>query len=139
MTAQTNDRVFYRKIRYSIAGVSGNGLFEPSDYGIQPEMLSTACWRGFKVVYEVRDSMLLLTEVTIGFSTEQRIIADRGELPFAPGVAPANGPQGEPHFQGLTYPVPYTGGLLLADGFLFDLYKYQGGFSRSGNMLTCVN
>jgi hypothetical protein len=126
MTAQINDLVFHRKVRYSVAGVSGSGLFDPASYGIEPQTLSTACWRGFHVDYEVRDSMLLMTSLTIGLTPKDRLVASRGELPFAPGFVPANDRFGQPTIEGLSLAIPYTGGLLLADGFLRDLYVHMG-------------
>lgn len=126
MTAQINDRVFHRMIRYSVAGVSGKGLFDPMDYGIPVEVFSTACWRGFHADYEVRESMLLLTSVTIGLSLEHQAMAVRGELPFAPGVVPSPSDRFEQHFEELALPVPYTGGLLVADDFRPELYVHMG-------------
>ena len=70
--------------------------------------------------------MLLLTAACIGFTPEQRVIADRGELPFAPGIIPADDEYGQPRLEGLKFPVLFTGGLLLADGFIRELYVHQG-------------
>lgn len=126
MTAQINDRVFHRKVRYSIAGVSGRGLFHPASYGIEPEMLSSACWRGFHADYEIRDSKLLMTSLTIGLAPEHALLASRGELPFAPGVVPVKDQFGQPTIEGLSLAIPYTGGLLLAHGFIRDLYVHMG-------------
>ena len=124
MTAQINDRVFHRKIRYSLAGVSGNGLFDPASYGVKPQMLSTACYKGFHVDYEVTDSMLQMTSLTIGLTPEQRLQAERGELPFAPGAVPAIDRIGQPTLEGLSLPISFSGGLLLADGLLRGLYVH---------------
>jgi hypothetical protein len=126
MTAQINDSVFHRKRRYSVAGVSGKGLFDPASYGIQAKSFSTACWRGFHVDYEVIDSRLTLTAVSIELPVEHRAAAARGELTFAPGLRPAKDKFGVPRFEGLSLPIPYTGGLLLGDSFIRKLYVHMG-------------
>lgn len=126
MTAQINDRVFHCGRRYSLAGMNGEGLFDPSDYGLKPESCLSACWRGYHVDYEVRDSTLLLTSVTIGLSLPDKLLASRGQLPFAPGVIMGKPKFGLGTIEGLSSSVPYTGGLLIADNFIRELYVHMG-------------
>lgn len=120
MTAQINDSCFHRKIDYSIAGISGTGLFDPTDLGLRPLGLNTACWRGYVAGYSVVGDELLLSRLQIGLEGEdvQRAVelfgAHKGK-DFCGLV-----------FQDLTRPVPFTGGLLLADGFIRELYVHMG-------------
>jgi hypothetical protein len=65
MTAQINDKVFYRQQEYDMAGVNGTGLFTPQEYGMRPARLSTACWRGYHCGYDLADGLLRLMDLTI--------------------------------------------------------------------------
>src|SRR5262245_43548610 len=146
MTAQTSDKVFYRDTAFSVAGVNGSGLFEPSEYGIRPAMISTACWRGYHCTYEVAGGSLLLAKVNLGLAEEDRAAAERGEGPRLFGRVPrryiihgrrvvhdAAGSGEEASWEsddfaveGLREPVPFTGGLLLGTGFIEDQYVHMG-------------
>jgi hypothetical protein len=126
MTAQISDRVFHSKRGFDVAGISGSGLFDPAEHSLKPEGLCSACWRGFHVDYEIRDARLILTSVGIGLNMEDRAAANRGELTLFQGITPSKNIFGFSQFEGLSLPVPYTGGLLLADGFIESLYVHMG-------------
>jgi hypothetical protein len=139
MTAQITDRVVYRGKPHSIAGINGSGLFDPSEHGLRPVMISTACWRGFHCTYEVAEGSLLLTQVNIGLREEDRALAERGEGPKLFGRVPrcytihghsTNVRTGEVktswessdfRYDGLRQVVPFTGGLLLGDDFIREM------------------
>lgn len=125
MTAQINDTCFHEKIEYSIAGISGRGLFAPEDIGIKPAATSTACWRGYVTHYTICDSELFLTRLEIGI---EKSSSDGGtfKAPELFGVSPK-----EDSFHGFCYEgfqarVVFTGGLLLAHDFIDELYVHMG-------------
>lgn len=127
MTAQINDMVFYRKINFVIAGISGTGLFEPQAHGIEPDVLSTACWRGYYVQYAIEDGLLLLTRVTLGLSTPDTRAADTGKGPVLFGACPRYDEQDYGWvYDGLRQPVEFSGGLLLGTRFVQELYIHMG-------------
>jgi hypothetical protein len=144
MTAQISDVVVYRGKPHTIAGVNGSGLFDPSDHSIQPIMISTACWRGYHCTYEVAEGSLLLTKLNIGLGEADRATAGRGEGPKLFGQVPrrytvhghsTNLRTGEVKTawessdfvcDGLRELVPFSGGLLLGDGFIRELYVHMG-------------
>jgi hypothetical protein len=143
MTAQISDEVTYRGKPHSIAGINGSGLFDPSRHGIKPVMISTACWRGYHCTYEVAGGFLFLTRVNIGLDEDDRVLAERGEGPKLFGQIPRRyiihgqlfDGTGEVktswesfdfRYDGLREVVPFTGGLLLADGFIDELYVHMG-------------
>jgi hypothetical protein len=53
MTSQIPDTFLYKGEKYELVGLSGEGLIIPQDYGMQPQMLETACYRGFYSTYEI--------------------------------------------------------------------------------------
>src|SRR5262245_18320683 len=121
MTAQINDTFRYRQREYAVAGISEGELFDPSLLDLKPTGTCTACWRGYQAVFAVADTRLVLDALHVclvkpgqGYQPE--------EGPSINGVKPA-GPQGEHdlfnnHYEGLEYHLEYSGGLLLADGFI---------------------
>jgi hypothetical protein len=126
MTAQISDVVVYRDKPHSIAGINGSGLFDPTEHGIKPVMISTACWRGYHCTYQVADGNLLLTSVTAGLGEEDRALAKRREGPKLFGKVPRRYPVRGHFYDGLREVVPFTGGLLLADDFIDELYVHMG-------------
>lgn len=127
MTAQINDKVFHKRISYSVAGISGFGLFDPQAYGIRTVSISTACWRGYFVEYVIEEGCLLLTQVTLGLSVADEVSAKKMEGPVLFKASPVrNEHRWGWVYSGLREPISFTGGLLLADGFIRELYVHMG-------------
>jgi hypothetical protein len=129
MTAQINDTFRYRKHEYAVAGISEGELFEPSLLDLKPAGTCTACWRGYQAAFALSGSRLVLDALHVNLlSPEQGYERDEG--PTINGVKP-DGRRGEHdwfnnHYEGLDYHLEYTGGLLLADGFIEKLYVHMG-------------
>lgn len=121
MTAQFPDKVKYRGKDYSLAGVNGTGLFDPAAHGIEPVGKCSACWRGFVCTYAVNAQQLLLASLAVCLD---------GIPPSLFGVSPKSD-EGDMRlfdvlYEGMDYPIPYTGGLLLANDFIEGLYVHMG-------------
>lgn len=129
MTAQVPDRFTYNQKQYSLAGVNGTGLFSPSDHGMKLTSPHTACWRGFVAHYDVREKALRMESLAVW--------SDEAEtLPLLMYGAPLRLREGEVEdplegsysgaYENCPEPVPFTGGILLADGFISELYEHMG-------------
>lgn len=132
MTAQFPDVVEWEGLPYAIAGVAGKGLFDPREHGLEPVASSSACWRGFEARYAVRDRGLHLVRLQVNLQGERP-----GKKPVAPPLRGRAGSMessgkgsGMMFFASFSYEelgvVPFTGGLLLADGFIEQLYVHMG-------------
>lgn len=132
MTAQIDDIFRYRNTEYSLAGISEGELFDISVLDLKPTMASTACWRGYQAVFAVVQSRLVLDTLHVNL-----IKAGEGENQYEREVGPViNGVTPSParedydffnnHYEGLNYYLEYSGGLLLADGFIQSLYVHMG-------------
>ncbi|MCP2341236.1 hypothetical protein [Actinomadura rupiterrae] len=117
MTGQIPDSVQYRGHSYSLTGQEGEGLFDPADHGIQPAVMSTACWRGFICEYTVVDGGLVLTELQLSVE---------GDPPTLFGVAPERDELRDLIYRNLREPVRFTGRLLLGREFIDGLYVHMG-------------
>jgi hypothetical protein len=132
MTAQINDTFRYRNAEYSLAGISEGELFDISILDLKPAMASTACWRGYQAVFTVAQSRLVLDALHVNLLREgqgkERF--QREEGPVINGVTPSPSHKEydffNNHYQGLNYHLEYSGGLLLADGFIQSLYVHMG-------------
>jgi hypothetical protein len=113
MTAQINDTCFHRKINFTIVGISGRGLFEPARMGLRPAFMNTACWRGYVAHYSILDGELFLTSLEIALD----------DYPPLFGVSPTPATYGGYLYRGFQSPVSFTGSLLLADGFIDELFE----------------
>lgn len=130
MTAQINDTFRHGDKNYSVAGISEGELFDPAILDLKPSMASTACWRGYQVLYSVLDRHLVVADLHVNLLEEDDESYLRKEGPPINGVVPT-GPDEEfdffnNHYEGVNYHLEYTGGLLLADGFIEQLYVHMG-------------
>lgn len=130
MTAQLHDLFTLDATDHAVVGVNGTGLFEPTRYGLHPVGTCSACWRGYRCRYAVAAGKLVLAELSLslghGFGGD--FVPERG--PELKGVIPIP-PRDERSFfnnfyEYLTLPVDFTGGMLIADGFIDELYVHMG-------------
>ena len=61
MTAQISDTFLFKGDEYSLIGMNGGDLASPEQFGMEPEMIHTACYRGFYATYEFTEKTLELT------------------------------------------------------------------------------
>src|SRR5512145_3212170 len=99
MTGQIHDKVLYEGTEYDLVSVNGEGLFEPSIYGLLPQMLHTACWRGFYCAYAIEQFNLLLTSLTIR--------THNGQYPPISSLFPSDDGYGTMRYLGLRLPMEF--------------------------------
>ena len=130
MTAQFDDLFIYRDVKYSIAGISGSKLFDPADFGLNPFMASTACWRGYIITFAVVDSHLVLDTLHVNLPVEMGEARNQPNGPVINGVEPTPSTTGlnlfNNEYKNLNYHIEYTGDLLLGEGFIRELYVHMG-------------
>jgi hypothetical protein len=124
MTAQISDGIIYREKPFCLAGRKGPPLFDPSKYGLHPVGSCSACWRGFMCEFEIANSFLFLRKAHMCFFTD---------APPLWNVEAESLASGENDFRIFSHMysfenqiIPFTGGLLLADGFIEELYVHMG-------------
>lgn len=119
MTAQIPDSFLLHGKNYSVAGVNGTGLFNPPDYDMQPLPRITSCWRGYVCTYAARDNKLLLATLQVNLGQEgPRLNHIRPE--FSPKDMFDN------TYRDFNLPMDFTGGILVAEGFIGELYVHMG-------------
>lgn len=116
MTSQIPDKFIYNGEEYELVGVDGGELITPQDYGMEPEMLHTACYRGFYCKYKLTDDGLFLTEMVIG-KVEEGYQPIEGIMP----TFPSDGSYSNIIYQGLKLLTPFTGRLLLGKNLIVEL------------------
>lgn len=122
MTAQWHDEFEFQGKKYSLVGVNGQGLFNPAQYDMVPMSTCSACWRGFLCKYAVVDNKLVLDSLQI--SLEESSVKDpkiNNKLPSDSKDSIFNF-----HYKGLNLQLDFTGGILIGDGFIEDLYVHMG-------------
>jgi hypothetical protein len=135
MTAQVDDKIRYKNSEYSIIGINGEGLLDPSQYGLSPTAWVTSCWRGFLTTYVVENKKLFLTRLEINLTPidlDRKGNVEKVSAPLIEGYKPKDTSEGE-KYKGFEYkynemklPIPFTGGLLVASGFIRELYIHMG-------------
>ena len=61
VTAQIPDKLRHLEEDWVLAGVRGEGLFDPLRHGLSPRPLGTGCWRGF--VERIEDRSAAVAEM----------------------------------------------------------------------------
>jgi len=127
MTTQVGHSIKYRQRDFAIAETTnGENLFNPEDFGISPQWLTTANWSGYICSFGIESDRLLLTGLLVG-------PPDSGILPEFSGMTPvlAEGPSGYFTYGRLQHEIAFSGGMLIgsqcllwSDGFAFA-YSYE--------------
>ncbi len=117
MTAQISDTFLYKGQEYFLIGIRGGELVCPEQFGMEPEMIITACYRGFYATYELTEDALYLRTFTLSEKNNKY-------LPIQ-GVMPAKNNY-QATYYGLSLTIPFTGKLRLARDFIEDLYVHMG-------------
>jgi len=122
MTGQIPDIFQYEGREYDLVGLDGEPLYEPADFGISTQMASTACWRGYQMVYDCRNGELILDQMNT--RTSDKIVVN-GVTPIEP-----NDSDGYSFFntiyKDLGLKTKFTGSLLLANDFISEMYVHMG-------------
>ncbi|MBZ0277555.1 MAG: hypothetical protein K8I60_15525 [Anaerolineae bacterium] len=117
MTAQITDKVVYQGESYQIIGIKGDGLPKPEDFDMLPQMMSTACYRGYFVEYTCEGSRIFLSEMTIR-APEYKLI--NGIQAHIGGMFNAG------QYSDVDMPLKFSGGLLIAKDFISAMYVHMG-------------
>ena len=120
VTAQIGDQYKYKGKEYNIVARRGTVGIHPMQYGIEPKMAGTACWNGYWCVYNITDDGIYLEELYVN--------AKDGHYPPIEGVRPDEKQtyMGHHRYKGLHIRVPFTGRILMGDGFLHEYYIHMG-------------
>jgi len=122
MTAQIPDKFSYEGKAYDLVGMDGGPLYAPQDFGITPQMASTACWRGYQMFYDCKKKQLILDQMHV--RTEDNIAVNDispKELGDADEMAFFNA-----FYEDLGLKTKFTGALLLATDFIPEMYVHMG-------------
>jgi len=97
--------------------MEGGELISPEQFGMRPEMIHTACYRGFYATYELTETGLYLRELTL-------CEKDGNYLPIN-GVLPEK-ENYQASYYNLTVLVPFTGRIRFAKDFIQEMYIHMG-------------
>lgn len=135
MTAQMNDLMDYDGRQYSISAIkSKNALFNVEKLGLHPIAASSACWRGYIAKFGLDgDSRLLITDLFVNIEDEKapaingmlpnRVKIDHNRLNEYDFNMIAGG---NTVYRGVDLPLPFTGSMIICDGFIQELYVHMG-------------
>ena len=103
-------------------------FFDPRVFGVYPTSVSSACWRGYQAVFTVFRTQLILTSFHASFYKKPKNSGSKYRslrLPKINGVSPRRRVKDcsfNNNYSGLNYPINYTGGLLIGQGFIQRLH-----------------
>ncbi|MTF37488.1 hypothetical protein [Cyanobacterium aponinum] len=117
MTGQIPDTFIYKEDKFELVYLKGGDLITPQDYGMNPQMLHTTCYRGFYSTYEIKDNQLLLQEMVVGEIT--------GQYPEINGVEPKQQDY-RVYYENLSLLTDFTGVIRIAKELIDTLYIHMG-------------
>jgi len=117
MTAQISDTFLFKGEEYSLIGMTEGDLASPEQFGMEPEMLHTACYRGFYATYELTEEALYLRELTL---------RERNGRYLPIGETQPEKDDYQATYRGLSEVIPFTGKIRLAKDFIEYLYIHMG-------------
>ena len=117
MTAQIPDTFIFKGDDYSLIGMTEGNLASPEQFGMETEMLHTACYRGFYATYELTDEALYLRELTLREKNEKYLPIGKVQPEIEDYQAT---------YHDLSEVVPFTGKIRLAKDFIEELYVHMG-------------
>lgn len=119
----------------SLVALSSVMLFDPKNYGMEPHASSTACWRGYWCEYAIEDDELLLKDLYL-YNSDDKYPPLNGvevSLPEFKEYKCQGGKKiimkahfGHRVYKDVNIPIPYTGKILLGDGFMREYYIHMG-------------
>ena len=119
MTAQIPDSFLHEDKKISIVGVHGGSLFNPLEYDLQPLPRITSCWRGYVCMYMNFHNKLVLDTLQVNLGNEGPVIHRIRPVFSNTGMF-------DNTYNDMNLPIDYTGELLVAEGFIRDLYVHMG-------------
>jgi len=63
MTGQITNRFKYEGEFYELVAYHGESLYTAEDFGIIPQMASTACWRGYQTFYDCVGELVIENKI----------------------------------------------------------------------------
>lgn len=130
-TAQYTDQVIFRGEYYSLIGIKGGELISPKQFGMEPVMISTACYRGYIAEYELTNEALCLRKLILR-ADQRRYLPITGVLPIE------DNERLTATYTGLRVIVPFVGKLRLARDFIDKLYIHMG-FQKASAFKTVLD
>ena len=130
MTAQFPDSFIYNDKEYDLVAYSAEEPFNPTQLGFNPVGACSACWRGYIAKYSLEaDENLILKDLSLSLFevTGMEMKAIRGKS--INGVLPAQDDHLSflnNHYENINLSLRYTGGMLIVDDFIQDLYVHMG-------------
>ncbi|SCA55928.1 conserved hypothetical protein [Candidatus Terasakiella magnetica] len=117
MTAQFSNTIIYDGEFYDLIGIEGPELFHPSEYGMIPEMLHTACYAGFYCTFELTEDALKLRGLTL---------RDKNSNYVKIGDVEPMKDEYQASYENLDVTIPFSGQIRLAKDFIDELYVHMG-------------
>lgn len=127
MTIQRSDYVLFKGKKYSICGVTGEGLFDPRNFDIPTFWVQSCCGKGFYCLYSIEEEELRLVSFSAGYNGLERIKIKYGKGKEFLGQKPVIKDDSYAHYENLPgFRVNFTGSLLIGDDYIEDLPWREG-------------
>ena len=119
VTGQVPDEFRYNGEVYSLVGISGEGLYVPADFDMRTKMASTACWRGYQMLYDCVDGELILDGMQANPVEPKPVNGVEPMKPKDSFIFPYI-------YENLKLKTKFSGKILLGKDFIDEMYVHMG-------------
>ena len=132
MTAQIPDTYIFHEDEYRYVASEPRFDFTPRSLGLEPESISSACWRGFFCTYEISEKGFKLKDFYVHTKDDKYpSIDNNAELISHVGIRGIAGTitkekNGYRYYKDVYFPIDFTGSILVGKGFLKHYYLHLG-------------
>lgn len=131
MTAQIDDIFEYNNRSYSISAIEHPAeFFVIQKIGIDPEMTSTACYRGYVASFKLLGKTLVLhtldTNNSNGKAQPVTLNNVHPDITTPKGLVADYLQWRDWHYRSVDLPIRYTGSILITDDFIHHMYVHMG-------------
>lgn len=121
MTGQIGDSYCFAGHDYTIIAMSKEINFAPTVYGLIPQAICTACWKGYWCDYSIENDKIFLKNLHISCKDNY--------YPDFNGIKVISNKENfmEHHlYKNINLPILYTGQIVVGSGFLNQYYIHMG-------------
>lgn len=135
MSAQIMDSIMINNVEYFITDVTDfRRLFIPDEYGLDPTMRCTACYRGYWCRYQIKDMQFHLKDLWMFNGNDQYPLLNGVDILSRRNVAQSqketSSVMGHEKYADVDLLVPYSGKILVGKD---EIYQYR----RKGGIQNC--
>lgn len=124
MTAQIKDQFILDEVEYSIIGYTKDIPFNLQYFNLNPQMSTTACWRGFQRFFTIANSKLYILNLEVNDGGAIESPEDASIHDVKPILINDKNSYFNQRYENIYHHIPYTGSVIIGASFIVNCTPY---------------